>query len=110
MSARSLLLPLLLVVACAGADTGPAVLCASASCGSAIAPTPQPQGTPPPEVLAYVYAAIDSMQKYSINKYVLDWGAIRTAARSRSFYTTTIASSYGALIYTLTLLQDRHSR
>src|SRR5205814_1621484 len=92
---------LLAVQACAS-GTEPSATC-SADCTKGIVP---PTSS---EALAYLNAAIDIMQRHSINRSSVDWPALRAAAAANANGAQTPADTYPAIVSALAPLGDRHS-
>jgi len=69
----------------------------------------RPASEPSAEARAYLDAALDLMQQYSINREQVDWDALRRKARSRVYGAHTAADTYRAIQYALRDLGDGHS-
>lgn len=61
------------------------------------------------EAEAYLTAALDIMEQYSINRRKIDWAALRTMAFGRTAGAQTPADTYTAIRLALVQLGDRHS-
>ena len=72
-------------------------------------PPSAPSGSTPPAAVAYMTAALDTLERHSINRYRIDWPAFRRDALSRIAGAVTTRDTYPALRATLAALGDHHS-
>src|SRR5437868_5770269 len=63
----------------------------------------------PGDARSYMNDALDIMQRYSINKYKIDWTPFRAAALARLGGVTTTDGLYAAVTATVKALGDAHS-
>lgn len=86
-----------------------AALLAGAGCGGGSSPEPGPRALSA-QARAYVEAALDTMQRYSINKKRINWPAFRAAAVARAGAAQTPAETHASLAETVRALGDNHSQ
>lgn len=79
-------------------------------------PTPTPATTAIPELLpispsasGYLEEALDIMQNNSLQRYSIDWEALRTTVFEMAQHAQTPAETYGVIRYALYQLGDHHS-
>ncbi len=63
----------------------------------------------PNSVVSYIYAAIDTMQKYSVRKRYVDWLQLRKETIARAKGVITYRQAYPAIQEALKALGDNHS-
>ncbi|HEU4628810.1 MAG TPA: S41 family peptidase [Gemmatimonadaceae bacterium] len=82
-----------------------AAAAALAGCGDPAGPPTEPS----PAAVAYLHAALDLMQQYSINRYEIDWATVRAEAEARAGAAQTPAETYPAIRGAIEALGDHHS-
>jgi hypothetical protein len=80
------------------------------ACEQGRAPSEPPGARLSPAARAYVEAAVDTMQRYSIRKREIDWPTFRAAALARAGTAETPAQTHGSLVLTVEALGDAHSQ
>lgn len=73
---------------------------------SGVAQSPGPAS---PEATQYVNAALDLMQKHSINTHKIDWASLRSETLLRAAGAESSYDTYDAIRFALNSLNDRHS-